>query len=92
MAGEASFVFDDTTNNVGENLYASSSTFTIDSVLYGIQLWYEEYIGYNFDTGACSIELCGHYTELVWDNTRYVGCGVAICSPLAQVGFTEDAV
>ena len=66
--------------NEGENLaYSTGLDFSIGEA---VELWADEYRGYDFATGACSISACGHYTQLVWQNTLLVGCGEAVCAPL----------
>jgi hypothetical protein len=66
--------------NVGENLaYSTDLSFSIEQA---VGLWAEEYEGYDFASGSCSIDQCGHYTQLVWQNTLLVGCGDAVCAPL----------
>ena len=66
--------------NVGENLaYSTGLSFSIEQA---VGLWADEYQGYDFATGTCSIDQCGHYTQLVWQNTLLVGCGDAVCTPL----------
>jgi len=34
----------------------------------------------NFDaaTGTCT-GMCGHYTQIMWKKTSFVGCGLAYC-------------
>jgi pathogenesis-related protein 1 len=41
-----------------------------------VNLWASEAKYYNPATNVCSAR-CGHYTQLVWRDTRTVGCGVA---------------
>ena len=64
---------------IGENLAVNGRGYTIDSITSQIESgWFDEYKGYNWDdnkVGTCSISMCGHYTAMVWANTRYVGCG-----------------
>ncbi len=57
----------------GENLYASSLDATY---LDAINSWYEEKSEFNFDTKTCYGEWydCGHYTQLIWQDTTEVGC------------------
>lgn len=43
-----------------------------------IDFWGTEKQGYDVKTDGCT-GLCGHYTQMVWDKTRLVGCGRAIC-------------
>ena len=37
-------------------------------------------------TNDCAIDhSCGHYTQIVWKNTKTIGCGKAICADKSQV-------
>ncbi|RTG81322.1 uncharacterized protein DC041_0000409 [Schistosoma bovis] len=45
----------------------------------GFQLWLDEYKNYDFYTRTCRMGQCGHYTQLVWEDTTDVGCGVTNC-------------
>ncbi|VDP89141.1 unnamed protein product [Echinostoma caproni] len=58
--------------HVGQNIAGSSS------VLRGFTRWFEEHRFYNLTQNTCS-GVCGHYTQLVWAETKYVGCGVTKC-------------
>ncbi|MGB5774082.1 MAG: CAP domain-containing protein [Sedimenticolaceae bacterium] len=72
--------------NEGENLaYSTGLDFSIGEA---VGLWADEYRGYDFATGACSISACGHYTQLVWQNTLLVGCGDTVCAPLRSSSGT----
>ncbi|CAH8546811.1 unnamed protein product [Schistosoma turkestanicum] len=41
--------------------------------------WKEEHEMYSFYSTSCS-GVCGHYTQLVWQNTTHVGCGITNCT------------
>jgi uncharacterized protein YkwD len=41
-----------------------------------VSAWNSEARNYHPETNACS-GVCGHYTQLVWRSTTYVGCGSA---------------
>ncbi|CAH8543870.1 unnamed protein product [Schistosoma turkestanicum] len=45
----------------------------------GFQLWLDEYKNYDFYTKTCRMGQCGHYTQIVWEDTTDVGCGVTNC-------------
>jgi hypothetical protein len=63
---------------VGENLYASSqNTFAGSMIEAAIAGWVEEQAGYTYSDQY--VPAAGHYTQVVWAGTRYVGCGVAEC-------------
>ena len=62
---------------VGENLYGS---FMSGGIIYTCgdmsKSWYNEIKDYNFDTGE-STGVTGHFTQLIWKDTKEVGFGVA---------------
>ncbi|XP_066935561.1 Golgi-associated plant pathogenesis-related protein 1-like [Clytia hemisphaerica] len=60
---------------VGENLFWSSSAFK--SSTHGVNAWYNEIKNYNFGTGKSNGGVIGHFTQLVWDSSTILGCGVA---------------
>jgi uncharacterized protein YkwD len=59
---------------VGENLFeisgGSANPFQV------VSAWASEAVNYNRVTNSCTAR-CGHYTQVVWRNTKLVGCGVA---------------
>ncbi|CAH8594755.1 unnamed protein product [Heterobilharzia americana] len=57
---------------VGQNIAGYQ---TVERAMYE---WFIEHKDYTFATGYCS-NICGHYTQLVWQNTTHVGCGVRDC-------------
>ncbi|XP_018644042.1 venom allergen-like (VAL) 5 protein [Schistosoma mansoni] len=59
--------------NVGQN-WAGASTVDI-----GFQRWLNEYKNYDFFNRLCLVGRCIHYTQIVWENTTDIGCGVATC-------------
>jgi uncharacterized protein YkwD len=61
-------------NRYGENLYAiSGGTASPDQV---VGYWADEARGYNLRSNTC-VGVCGHYTQVVWNRTRALGCAVA---------------
>jgi hypothetical protein len=70
-------------NSYGENMYWAWSTSNQPdlSPTAAITSWSNEQRWYNYDANACAAnQECGHYTQLVWNATRYVGCGQAMWS------------
>lgn len=63
---------------LGENLaWASGIHLRPEDV---VALWVREAQGYNPRSGMCAPgAMCGHYTQVVWRETRFVGCGMARC-------------
>lgn len=41
-----------------------------------VQFWAAEALNYDYKTNRCT-GTCGHYTQLVWRDTKEVGCAVA---------------
>lgn len=58
----------------GESLFdITGGRATPDEVVGG---WAAEVHDYNYRANTCR-SVCGHYTQIVWANTREVGCAVA---------------
>jgi pathogenesis-related protein 1 len=58
----------------GENLFeVSGASATADDV---VSAWAAEAKNYNYRKNTCSGR-CGHYTQIVWRDTKLLGCGVA---------------
>ena len=52
-----------------------------------MRVWGEEGKDYNCTANECRPNAtCGHYTQLVWNTTRAVGCGVAYCRQNSPFG------
>jgi len=75
-------------NGYGENLFAHSTdkNLTIEDAM---RNWYdEEKKMYNYETNECNTShtiahndkqpTCGHYTQVVWQETKEVGCASAV--------------
>lgn len=77
--------------NVGENLYVegSSNPEHVTPLSQAVDSWASEYVFYNFNTTGCqSGEMCGHYTQIVWQDSLLVGCAVTKCSPMLNSSGT----
>lgn len=64
-------------NGYGENLYWGTNATANDAV----DWWYNEVNQYNFDNPVFSNSV-GHFTQLVWQNSKQIGCGLASCGGL----------
>ncbi|NEW60395.1 hypothetical protein GSY74_03795 [Sulfurovum sp. bin170] len=69
----------------GENLYAHSERVALTTAD-AMPHWYdEEKVLYNYADGSCQEDYydngsrikCGHYTQVIWQETREVGCATA---------------
>jgi uncharacterized protein YkwD len=64
---------------VGENVFGSSGPTT---GVEAVTLWVAEEANYDYETNFCIVEPCGHYTQVVWEATTMVGCGIHTCPGL----------
>ena len=62
----------------GENLAMSmGQSFTPEQV---VEMWVSERRDYSPANGQCRKgQICGHYTQVVWRDTREVGCATVSC-------------
>ena len=65
-------------NKYGENIYYSWSSRPNHDVngMTPVQSWYDEVKKYNFNEPGFSMQT-GHFTQVVWINSRKIGCGKA---------------
>ncbi len=63
---------------VGENVYGSSGAATGTDA---VAAWAAEESSYDYASNTCN-GVCGHYTQIVWAATMYVGCGISSCPNL----------
>lgn len=69
----------------GENLAWFSYEPFVENTLFGsaeksVFGWSEECKDYSYERNDCTPgQLCGHFTQMVWNTAREVGCGMAIC-------------
>lgn len=69
--------------NYGENIAYSSGTYTL---LEGSKSWYSEIKKFqNITLNGTNWYDSGHYTQMVWRNTKKVGMGIAKCSNGATI-------
>lgn len=57
----------------GENLYEIEGAMATPAEV--VRAWAEEVRDYDYQSNSCR-GVCGHYTQIVWGETREVGCAV----------------
>ncbi len=76
----------------GENLFKASPIMWADGyrepqkitpaeVVY---FWADESRYYNYQNNSCN-GVCSHYTQIVWRDTKKVGCAVTLCDDKSQI-------
>lgn len=76
----------------GENLYWASAVKWSDGARQisrkpsneVVNSWGRQEAQYDYVSNSCS-GMCGNYTQIVWKDTRKVGCGMAICGDKGQI-------
>lgn len=65
-------------NDYGENLFkGTTGYYTVGDA---VDSWGEEKSDYNYSKNKCKNgAVCGHYTQIVWENTTSVGCAKSTC-------------
>uniref|UniRef100_K7F3E0 Peptidase inhibitor 16 n=1 Tax=Pelodiscus sinensis TaxID=13735 RepID=K7F3E0_PELSI len=67
----------------GENLFAITDEMDVEVAM---EQWYDEQEHYNLTTAKCALgQMCGHYTQVVWASSEYIGCGTQFCKTLHGV-------
>ena len=62
----------------GENIAGFNPSLGPSAPGEGVSLWTAEKSSYNGETHTCTAgAVCGHYTQMVWQTSREVGCGTA---------------
>lgn len=57
-----------------------------------VQAWYDEVQWYDYETNSCDKgRMCGHYTQVVWNTTKELGCAAMACADRSQVWVCEYA-
>jgi hypothetical protein len=60
--------------NYGENLYEISGAPASPATV--VNMWASEARSYDYTSNSCAA-VCGHYTQIVWSDTKEVGCAMA---------------
>ena len=73
---------------IGENLYWERNTavpLPLTSPKTVVDAWASEIEFYDYESNTClPQEMCGHYTQVVWADTKKVGCAYRTCDDLGD--------
>jgi uncharacterized protein YkwD len=65
-------------HNYGENLAFFSNMDASPQMV--VDMWADERVDYHHNNNSCRAgKQCGHYTQMVWRETKELGCGIAAC-------------
>ncbi|XP_069113965.1 peptidase inhibitor 16-like [Argopecten irradians] len=73
---------------VGENLFLTSGSYNGEGV---VRSWVSEVKNYNYFTLGCN-GVCGHYTQVVWHDSEYVGCGAVSCNSVSGLNWSNSII
>ncbi|KAI3715943.1 hypothetical protein L6452_22936 [Arctium lappa] len=51
-----------------------------------VQLWIDERRDFDYDKNEC-VQMCGHYTQVVWKDTERIGCARVLCDPPNETSY-----
>jgi uncharacterized protein YkwD len=76
----------------GENIYFAGAAYNSDGTSFTqkvsaqdvVDAWGKEMNNYDYESNSCH-GVCGHYTQVVWQSTAAVGCGMAVCNDKTQI-------
>ncbi|XP_036390117.1 peptidase inhibitor 16-like [Megalops cyprinoides] len=72
--------------DIGENLFVGTGPFNLTKA---VTSWYLEHQDYTYHNNSCKEDnLCGHYTQVVWADTYFVGCASHLCEEVEGLPFT----
>ncbi|XP_071118122.1 uncharacterized protein [Haliotis cracherodii] len=80
-----------TSPKYGENLYIEKSSRSEAEVIRrGFIAWWEEVGTFRFNDKSCNPTQSCHYSQVVWEETRELGCALKNCHTIPQFrGFTD---
>jgi pathogenesis-related protein 1 len=70
----------------GENIWAGYG-YGVWNVSEMVRDWISEKQNYTYETNTCIAgAMCGHYTQVVWNTTTEIGCGITSCADRGEEG------
>ncbi len=77
-------------NKYGENIYEGTKGFY--TVVHSVEAWESEKQNYTYGPSGTTQQagVVGHYTQIIWRNTKKIGCGVAECNGMIIVVCNYD--
>jgi hypothetical protein len=79
------------TPSVGENLFAITQTPQQESIVKAALAWYQEEAMYDYGKSDY-LAGTGHFTQMVWRGSEWMGCGVSVCDGMLDGGETQFVV
>ena len=75
--------------NYGENIYVSGGRGNPDSHYEAaVDLWANEHNYYSYADDDCLAgEMCGHFTQVVWQSTARLGCALVECDSFENLSY-----
>ncbi|NOK20304.1 CAP domain-containing protein [Corallococcus carmarthensis] len=71
--------------NAGENIAAATPDYLNTKAV--VKGWVDEVADYDYSKNTCAAgKVCGHYTQVVWRNTRRLGCATKRCTVNSPFG------
>uniref|UniRef100_A0A3Q1HI20 ShKT domain-containing protein n=1 Tax=Anabas testudineus TaxID=64144 RepID=A0A3Q1HI20_ANATE len=68
---------------LGENLFYAFEPYAWKDV---VDAWHSEVVHYTYPNGSADGQSIGHYTQVVWNTSYKVGCGMTLCSNVYYYG------
>ncbi|MEA1893064.1 MAG: CAP domain-containing protein [Campylobacterota bacterium] len=66
----------------GENIYITTNSPAVNMMVTAIEAFGDEVADYNYEDNSCDLgKICGHYTQVVWQDTSTVGCAEVQLGP-----------
>ncbi|WP_404366616.1 CAP domain-containing protein [Corallococcus coralloides] len=82
---QCQFKHNDGRGNAGENIAAATPG--LWDAKGAVKGWVDEAADYDYASNTCKAgEVCGHYTQVVWRNTRRLGCATKRCTTNSPFG------